>query len=67
MTIKTSLQAQKQICHESIIAGEPYLCFGDGCTAWVEIAFDAAHDGDDITPKGECGLLMARLTVAGGE
>ena len=67
MTIKTSLQAQKQICHESIIAGEPYLCFGNECTAWVEIAFDAAQDGDDITPKGECGLFMARIAQAGEE
>ena len=61
MTCRTSAEAQKRICHESIIAGDPYLCFGDGCSAWIEVAFDREEDGNDITPKGECALLIARL------
>ncbi len=62
MTCRTSAEAQKHIiCHESIIAGEPYLCFGNDCSAWIEVAFDPIEDGNDITPKGECALLMARI------
>ncbi len=67
MTIRTSAEAQKRVCWVGLEAGESFCCFGDGCTAWIEVAFDKAHDGSDITPKGECGLLMARLTQASEE
>ena len=67
MTVRTSIEAQKRVCWVGLEAGESYCCFGDECTAWVEVAFDREQDGNDITPKGECGLFMARLAVAGDE
>jgi len=63
MTCRTSAEAQKRICQESIVAGQPYLCFGADCSAWIEVAFDRQKDGDDITPKGYCALLMERVAM----
>ncbi len=67
MAVRTSVEAQKRVCWVGLEAGETFCCFGDQCTAWVEVAFDKAHDGNDITPKGECALLMAELAVVSEE
>ena len=68
MTCRTSAEAQTKVCWVTLEAmAEPYLCWGDDCTAWVEVAFDAKEDGNDITPKGECGLFIARISGASEE
>ena len=67
MAIRTSAEAQKRVCWKGLEMGDHFYCYGDECTAWVEVAFDKAHDGDDITPKGECGLLMALMASPGEE
>ena len=67
MTCCTSEEAQDKVCWVCLEAmGEPYCCWGEDCTAWQAVPYDKA-DGDDITPKGVCSLLMARLTAASEE
>jgi hypothetical protein len=61
VTCRTSPEAEQRICWVGLEAGETFYCFGDKCSAWIEVAFDHDHDGDDISPKGECALLIARL------
>ncbi len=61
MTVRTSEEAQKRVCWVGLEIGEAFCCFGNECTAWLEVEFDRLEDGNDITPKGECALLLARL------
>jgi len=61
MTVRTSEEAQKRVCWVGLEFGEHFHCYGNECTAWLEVEFDRHEDGNDITPKGECALLLARL------
>jgi len=63
---KTHEQAVKCVCWVGLEAGvsQHYMCHGEECSAWErESDEDRKKRKDDITPRGYCALLEARIRV----
>ncbi len=62
MASRTSEEAQTKVCWLALESGEAFLCYGEDCFAWEREPelHRSKHEGD-ITPRGYCLLLEARL------